>query len=57
MVQKAKPEYLKIFSCTEGCRKKFDSISNLNNHLSKKHELNYKVIQDQYGHALKLRTF
>jgi len=56
IIKLAKPEYLKIISCPEHCRKKFKSFSDLNVHLAKKHNLNYKIKADSSGHAQKLRT-
>jgi len=52
----AKPEYLKIISCPEKCRKKFKTFADLNIHLAKKHKLDYKIKHDSKGHAQKLRT-
>ena len=56
IIKLAKPEYLKLISCPEKCRKKFKNFADLNVHLSKKHNLNYKIDHDSKGHAQKLRT-
>lgn len=56
MILQAKVENLKLISCPEHCRKKFRTWHDLNLHLSKKHNLNYKIDHDPSGHAWKLRT-
>jgi len=49
-------EKLPIFSCLE-CRKKgFTSIMALNNHLTKAHDVSYKIHLNHKGHASKRVT-
>ena len=52
-LRKSNIEYLRIFACPEGCRKKpFDSIMALNIHLNKVHNVKYKIYLNNKGRAL-----
>lgn len=51
-LRKSNIEYLKIFCCPEGCRKKFDSVMAINVHLKIKHNVKYKIYLNSKGRGL-----
>ncbi len=50
--KKSNVEYLRIFSCPEGCKKKpFDSVMALNVHLANYHDAKYRIDLSRKGRA------